>query len=311
MYLDSRKPLRGIFPVLQIPFDAKDAIIEKDLRSEVDYCIENGCHGLVVPALASEFLLLSDNERYFIVETVMRQAAGRVPVIVGVSAATRHSAVDFSLHAVENGASAVLALPPYIRKFNFQGIFDFFSTISENITVPLIIQNAPAPFGANLSTNSLCILINEIENVRYIKEERQPAGHFISEILEANPERLLGVFGGTAGLHLLSELSRGAIGCMPSAAMPEFLVDIYEEFILGNVDAARALYTNVLPLLNMEMSLLMGFSKAILLRHGVFTTTRLRDPEFTVLDHKDLAEMDAIFSLLDKKVDERMTGEDK
>jgi len=98
---------------------------------------------------------------------------------------------------------------------------------------------------------------------------------------------------------------------MPSAALPEFLVDIYEEFMIGNIDAARALYTNVLPLLNMEMSLLMGFSKAVLMRHGVFSTTRLRDPEFTVLDRKDLEEMNAIFSFLHRKVDEGMASEDQ
>ncbi len=305
------KTLCGIFPVLQIPFGTKDTIIERDLRNEVNFCIKNGSHGLVVPAFASEFLLLSENERYQIVEIVIDQTRGRVPVIVGVSASNRQLAVDYSIHAVQNGASAVLALPPYIRKYNFQGIFDFFSAISEKITVPIIIQNAPAPFGANLTTNSLCVLINEIENVRYIKEERQPASHFISEIVEANPERLLGVFGGTAGLHLLSELSRGAVGCMPSAAVPKYLVNIYNEYLLGNIDTARSLYRDILPLLNMEMSLLMGVSKAILLRNKVFTTTNLRDPEFTVLDDKDLAEIDAIFSFLDRERLQEVDSEDK
>jgi dihydrodipicolinate synthase/N-acetylneuraminate lyase len=111
----------------------------------------------------------------------------------------------------------------------------------------------------------------------------------------------LGVFGGTAGLHLLSELSRGAVGCMPSAAMPKYIVKIYNEYLLGNIDTARSLYRDILPLLNMEMSLLMGVSKAILLRNKVFTTTNLRDPEFTVLDNKDLEEIDAIFAYLEKE----------
>ena len=59
----STQRLAGILPILQIPFDGDGEVAEADLRREVDFCVAAGCHGVVVPALASEFMVLTDEER--------------------------------------------------------------------------------------------------------------------------------------------------------------------------------------------------------------------------------------------------------
>jgi dihydrodipicolinate synthase/N-acetylneuraminate lyase len=290
--------LRGILPVLQIPFRGAGVgqVVDDDsLRAEVDFCIAAGVDGLVVPALASEFMVLAPEERQDIVATVIDQTRQRVPVVANVAAASVQEAVRYARHAREAGAAAVMALPPYVRRPAPDGVFAYYQAIAEAAHLPVVIQNGPPPFGMNLPSTLVNRLVDEIDCIAYVKEERLPPGHHMSDVLAGASSRLLGVFGGTAGLYLPSELARGASGCMPSAAIPDVLVDIYRAFVDGDVARARAVHQQVLPLLTMEMSVLMAVSKEVLVRRGVFAGTSMRDPEFPVLDGNDLAELDALW----------------
>jgi dihydrodipicolinate synthase/N-acetylneuraminate lyase len=290
--------LHGIMPVLQIPFDNNAEISSIDvasLRREVDFCIAAGASGLVVPALASEFMVLTDDERRRVVEVVVEQTSGRIPVIANVAATSVNAAVDFARHARTIGATALMALPPYLRKPTADGVVAYYAAIAAESGLPLIIQNAPPPFGVNLPTSLVLRIVDSIDVPSYIKEERLPPGHHISDVLRHASDRLHGVFGGSAGLYLPGELDRGAVGCMPSAALTDVLVAVYDAHRIGAIDDARTLHTAVLPLLTMEMSVMMAVSKDVLRRRGVFVSTTMRDPEFPALDEGDLAEIDALW----------------
>jgi dihydrodipicolinate synthase/N-acetylneuraminate lyase len=288
-------PLHGILPVLQIPFDAEGRMIEADLRREIEFCIAAGSHGVVVPALASEFMVLTDEERRRIVEITVEAAAGRIPVIAGVSAPSIPGACAFARHAETAGATALMALPPYIRRPGPDGVVAFYRALGEATPLPIVLQNAPPPFAAGIGLDLMRRILDAAPNVLYIKEERPPAGHHMSTLMAAVGDRLLGVFGGTAGLYLMSELARGATGCMPSAAIPDVLVAIFEDHTRGRGAEARMRYDRILPLLNLEMSVLMAVSKDVLRRRGIFSQVALRDPEFPALDAGDSAEIDAIW----------------
>jgi dihydrodipicolinate synthase/N-acetylneuraminate lyase len=290
--------LRGILPVLQIPFrgtGVEQAVDEISLRAEVDFCIAAGVDGLVAPALASEFMVLTPDERRNIVRIVVDQSQRRVPVVVNVAASSVQEAVAYATHAQEFGAAAVMALPPYVRRPDAAGVFAYYKAIAEAARLPVVIQNAPPPFGMNLPSTLINRLVDEIEGVAYVKEERLPPGHHMSDVLAGASEQLRGVFGGTAGLYLPSELARGASGCMPSAAVPDVLVDVYRAYVRGDIERSRAVHQQVLPLLSLEMSVLMAVSKEVLVRRGVFATNGMRDPEFPALDANDLAELDALW----------------
>jgi 4-hydroxy-tetrahydrodipicolinate synthase len=287
--------LAGILPILQLPFDAAGDIIDADLAREVEFCIAGGCHGVVVPALASEFMVLTDDERRHAVEVSGRAAAGRIPVVAGVAAPSPRGAADLARHAEANGATAVMALPPYVRRPGPEGVIAYYRTIAEACSLPLIVQNAPPPFANGIGVELMLRLLQEVPAIRYVKEERPPAPHHITALLEAAPGRLDGIFGGAAGLYLMNELERGATGSMPSAAVADVQVSIFEDFVAGRRSAARERYNRILPLLNIEMSVMMAVSKEMLRRRGVFSQTGLRDPEFPLLDAGDIAEIDAIW----------------
>jgi dihydrodipicolinate synthase/N-acetylneuraminate lyase len=291
-------PLAGILPVLQIPFtpgSPVDVVDESALRRQVDFCIAGAVHGLVVPALASEFMVLTDEERRLVVEVTIDQAAARVPVVVNVAGTSTNAALTFTRHARDAGATAVMALPPYIRHPTMDGVFTYYAAIAKEAEMPVIVQNAPPPFGISLPTPVVLRLIEEIPLVTYIKEERLPPGRNIGEVVANAPTELRGVFGGTAGIYFPSELQRGVIGSMPSAAVCDVLVTVFNAWSAGDAARARAIHSQLLPLLSLEMSALMAVSKEVLRRRGVFATTTMRDPEFYPLDAGDLAELDALW----------------
>ena len=107
---------RGIFTIPSTPFHEDGAVDIAGFRRIVDFCVECGAHGLVFPVNASEWIHLSDEERTQLSEVLVEQNAGRVPVVMGVAAATREIACRFAAHARKIGADAVIAMPPHIRR---------------------------------------------------------------------------------------------------------------------------------------------------------------------------------------------------
>ena len=92
--------------MLQIPFrgaGVEQVVDDDSLRAEVDFCIAAGVDGLVVPALASEFMVLTPEERRHVVTTVADQARHRVPVVANVAASSVQEAVAYAVHAREAG----------------------------------------------------------------------------------------------------------------------------------------------------------------------------------------------------------------
>ena len=106
----------GIYPILQTPFDDNGAIDWKSLESQIAFCLAARVHGLVIPAMASEFFALSDKERFELVEFTLKAVHHRVPVLIGVQAVSLPVALGFAGHAVANGADGLMAMPPYLRK---------------------------------------------------------------------------------------------------------------------------------------------------------------------------------------------------
>src|SRR5919206_3643080 len=103
--------MQGIFPILLTPFDDQDRIDEDSLRSEVDFTLANGVHGLGL-ALGSEFLKLTEEERQRVTRIVVDQVRGRVPVVVNTGAQANLVAALYSRQAEELGAAAVMCMPP-------------------------------------------------------------------------------------------------------------------------------------------------------------------------------------------------------
>lgn len=286
--------MRGIFPVLQTPVSANGDLDEKSLEREVSFCIEAGAHGLVFPVLGSEFQFLSEEERQRLVEVVVGEAAGQVPVVAGVAGASAAVAVTCARDAARTAADAVIALPPYITSASREEIEDYYRQVARVVERPVFIQHSQA----GMDPSFLQHLLQEIEHVNYVKEEMHPSAHNISAVLDQVGEDCLGVFGGGHGRWMLSELHRGASGFMPAAEMTDVHVRIWDAYQSGDEAEARRIFNQLLPLINLIVILGMKVCKTVLVRRGIIASAAMRMPGVGELDAGDQRELDQILENL-------------
>jgi 4-hydroxy-tetrahydrodipicolinate synthase len=263
-------PFRGVFTIPSTPFAESGEVDIPSFRRVVDFCVECGAHGLVYPVNASEFTSLSDVERLKMAEVLVEQNAGRIPAIIGVAGVAEEVAAAFATHAREIGADGVIAMPPYIKRGRFSEdlIFDYYRAISDSAQMPVFIQNYGPPVGTDMSAALLLRLCQEIEHVRYVKEETTPSTIKLTQLLENNDGACKGVFGGAGGRYLIEEYRRGSAGNMPGCHVTDVVVAFWNALEAGDEPRAMHIYKEMAPLFFFEHQL-SGCYKEVLYRRGV------------------------------------------
>jgi dihydrodipicolinate synthase/N-acetylneuraminate lyase len=282
---------RGIFAILQTPFKKDDQVDWDDLEREVNFCVRVGDQGIVWPQLAGEFYLLTEEERMRGAEVILRAAAGRAHVVIGVQAPSSALALKFSQHAAAHGANAVIALPPYLGSQGLETAGEYYRVLAAGIKLPIFIQNSGAPWGPAMPVEFVMQLARENPQFAYVKEEVAPVARRIGEY--ANSGVMKGIFSGSAGRNILDELAHGAAGTMPACQFTDVSVQIYNFAVSGHADEARNLFEKLLPMINLEEIYGLAFVKEVLVRRRVFTTAKLRGVTASSLDDIDRREMEA------------------
>jgi 4-hydroxy-tetrahydrodipicolinate synthase len=287
--MTKHEPYRGIFPVLLTPIADNGDVLYDELAAQTEFCVAAGAHGLVYPVLGSEFQFLTDSERRRGMGTVVRAAAGRLPVVGGVAAPSRQVAVEIARAAAESGVDAVIALPPYISAGSAEEIRAYYEAVASAAGRPMFIQHTHG----GMSATFLQEMRRDIEQIRYLKEEMQPSAHQISAVL-AGGAPWEGVFGGGHGRWMLSEMQRGAHGFMPATEAVDVHVQVWNAWQAGDQAEARRIYGQLLPLINLILSMGLPVCKRLLQKRGVFSSSAMRTPGTTMLDAGDELELDAI-----------------
>jgi len=245
---------RGVFPVVPTTFTESG---ELDLASQkrcVDFMIDAGSDGLCILANFSEQFVLSDDERETLTRTILEHVAGRVPVIVTTTHFGTRICVERSRRAEAQGASMVMAMPPYhgatIRVSEGQ-VHAFFATLSDALTIPIMIQDAPVS-GTPMSAAFLARMATEIEQVRYFKIETPGAASKLRELIRLGGAAIEGPWDGEEGITLLADLDAGATGAMTGGGYPDGMRRIVDAHAAGRRDDAVAEYGRWLPLINHE-----------------------------------------------------------
>lgn len=269
--------MRGVFPILVTPFQEDFQIDEESLRNLIDFNLEAGVHGLGV-ALGSEVFKLSEAEREQMTRIVVDQVNGRVPVVINTGAAGTDLAVHYSRMAEENGADALMVMPPAFMPVGPDEVRAYFRAISAAVSLPIFIQDtSSAPVSPGLAHQ----IAEECEWVNYIKVESQPITAQVANMVEQAGDRLT-VFGGAGGNYFIEEMRRGSVGTMPFCTQPEAFVAIWDLCQKGDEDAARALFKRtILPvgrLTAQGAGLFYAVHKEILRQRGVIRTAIVRSP---------------------------------
>ena len=288
---------RGIFPIVLTPFHEDGRLDEEGLAAVVRFNIESGAHGLVGPAVASEFNTLSDEEKKKWIE-VVAGASASVPFVATVTSGHAIPAANLGLYAQEVGAAGVMAMPPPAQQLSGEGCYQFFKHISEVVAIPICIQNFMGPVGTPMAPDLLKRMCVELEQVQYIKEETMPEPRKIGETIEAAGPACKGVFGGNGCIWLLDEYARGAAGNMPSCHTTDVIVRIWDHLENGEMHEGRALFNRLLPLINFERAMSVAVYKEVLRRRGIIRVAAVRGASGT-LDEHDVAELNVLYDLIE------------
>lgn len=271
--------LRGVIPVLVMPFTESEEVDHDSLSRQVDFLIGSGLDACAF-GFGSEIQRLTERELDAAVSAIVTEAAGRLSVIANVAAASVVAAVERTKIAASLGADAVMMPPPYPGNLAEHDVFEFFHQVAEQTVLPIVVQDAPAVTGINLSPGLLARLGLEIERVAALKLEPLPSPAKVEEVA-ALVGGCVTLLGGNGGVDFYQELERGIDGTMPGPAFPEVFQRIYESHRNGQFAEARSYFTRVLPLLTASVRTGDGFlyvQKEILRRRGVIASARLRSP---------------------------------
>jgi 4-hydroxy-tetrahydrodipicolinate synthase len=241
------KTFRGTYTVMITPFTPEGALDLPALRRFVDWQIEQGIHGLIPLGSTGEFLSLSDEEQEAVAETVIRQATGRVPVLIGTGAEDTREAVRLSRRAERLGADGVMIIPPFYSTPTEDELFHHYNTIAGAIGLPIMLYNNPATANVDL-TPPVVARLSRIDNCRYIKESTLEVTR-VRDILRLCGDRMT-VFGGILGFESFVEGAEGwvavASNLAPGPLARLFTLVADEE----RIREARELYLRYLPLIS-------------------------------------------------------------
>ncbi len=229
----------GSFAVLVTPFTEFGDIDEKSYRHIINSVISAGCHGIIAAGSTGEFFLMTDAERKEIFSIASHQANGRVPVLAGTSAIATNDVINLTKHAEKVGCDGILLLPPIYIKVSTEELIEFYSQVSKESNLPIMLYNSPAV--PNNLTPDIVQTLMSIDNVVAIKDS---SGNLrqMSNLIRLCDDRLK-VFVGEENL-LLPAISIGAVGAV--AMMPQVVgnmaVELYNASHSGNMEHARRLH---------------------------------------------------------------------
>ena len=187
-------------------------------------------------------------------------------------------AVHYSRMAHENGADALMVLPPSFFPAGADEVLAYYRAISDAVPLPVFIQDvAASPISAGLARR----LAEECEWIRYIKVESFPVVEKVAA-MSAEAGDVLTVFGGAGGGYFIEEMRRGSVGTMPFCTQPEAFVDIWNRVRAGDESGAWQTFNRYLvPIARLTAQgagLFHGIHKEILVHRGVVRTAVVRAP---------------------------------
>ncbi len=232
--------------MLITPFDAEGRVNVAALRGLVDWQIAEGIHGLIPLGSTGEFLSLSDGERELVSATVIEQAAGRVPIVVGTGAEDTREVVRLSRQAEAQKADGVMIIPPFYSTPTNREILHHYGTVANAIGLPIMIYNNPAVANVDLRP-TLVARLAEIDNCRCVKESTTDVTR-VRDIIRLCGDKIQ-VFGGILGFESFIE---GAVGWTAVAAnvIPGPLARLFELVVEEDrIAEARTTYLRYLPLI--------------------------------------------------------------
>jgi 4-hydroxy-tetrahydrodipicolinate synthase len=236
---------KGSLTALITPFKA-GKVDDETFERLIQWQIEEGTHGLVPVGTTGECPTLSPDEHKHVVEVCVRAARGRVPVIAGAGSNATAEAIDFTHHAKQAGADAVLHVTGYYNKPTQEGIYQHFLAINDAVDIPIFIYNVPPRTIVDVSVATLARCA-KLRNVVGIKDATANVARVTAQRLACGGD-FIQLSGEDA--TALGFMAHGGAGCISvtSNVAPRLCADFQNACLGGDWERARELHDRLMPL---------------------------------------------------------------
>jgi len=235
----------GAFTALVTPFRNGEVDVEA-LEGMVEFQIKNGIHGLVPCGTTGETPCMSEAEDRVVIETVVRVANGRVPVIAGTGSNSTDMAIKYTRMAEEAGADGSLQVAPYYNKPTQEGLYRHFATIAENTSLPLVLYNIPGRTSVTIEADTMARLA-EVPNIVGVKESTLSM-NMVSDIKKLCGEDFDILSGDDPVTLPLMALGGVGVISVSSNVAPGAVSDMVNAFLEGDFERGREIHYQLLPL---------------------------------------------------------------
>ena len=245
-----RTPFTGCGTALVTPFTASGSVDEAAVRRLGRRQIDAGIHFLVPVGTTGESPTLSLPERLRIVEILVDEANGRVPILAGAGGYDTKDVIHAAAEMKKTGAHGLLSVTPYYNKPTQDGLFQHYRAIAESTTLPIIVYNVPGRTGCNVEPSTL-VRLSSIPNIAGVKEASGNMSQ-MCDVCRSVPADFIVLSGDdVVTLPLMAVGGRGIISVV-SNEIPAEMSQMVEAAERGDYTAARAIHTRIMPLMQIN-----------------------------------------------------------
>jgi len=243
---------KGVMPAVTTKFTPEDTLDMDMFKINLQAQLDARVHGIVLGGTLGEASTLTDDEKRMLTRETVSFVSGQVPVLINIAEQTTKGAIEAALKAEDDGASALMMLPPMRYKAGDHEVVEYYKAVANSSSLPIMVYNNPVDYKIEVTLDMFEELL-ECSNIQAVKESTRDISN-VTRIKNRFGDRLK-IMTGVDTLALES-LLMGADGWIAGlvCAFPKETVAIYELQRVGRIQEALEIYRWFLPLLELDIN---------------------------------------------------------
>ena len=233
--------LKGIIPPILTPMNSDESINLDEMRKQIERLLEGGVHGLFPFGTNGEGYILSEDEKIQILEVVIDQVKGRVPIYAGTGCISTADTVRLSKKAQALGADVLSIITPSFALASQKELYDHYAAVAKHVDIPIVLYNIPARTGNKLLPETVAKLAKDVDVIMGAKDSSGDWDNLLAYItLTKELDKDFRVLSGNDSL-ILPGLKAGGAGGIAGCAnvYPHVLASVYDLFKADKLDEAQ------------------------------------------------------------------------
>lgn len=238
--------ISGSIVALVTPMDAQGNLDWDSLTRLVDFHLQEGTNAIVAVGTTGESATLDVSEHVAVIRHMVKQVAGRIPVIAGTGANSTREAIELTASAKAAGADACLLVTPYYNKPTQEGLYLHHKAIAEAVAIPQILYNVPGRTACDMLPDTIARL-STVANIIGVKEATGDLARGREVLDKVSGDFLVYSGDDATAVELILMGGKGNISVTANVA-PRAMSELCALAMRGEAEAARAINQRLMPL---------------------------------------------------------------